>query len=78
MSYTLTKYGKTRLPLPGVKWGDLSDDEYAAAVARHPGMETQGYFIRVEEEAPTDPPASSRRRQTQPEAVTPAEESIDG
>lgn len=77
MTYSLTRYGKTRLPLPGVPWRDLSDEEMAAAIARHPGMETQGYFMRVEEEENT-PSSSSRRRQTQPEDVAPVEESTDG
>lgn len=53
MSYRLTSYGKTRLGLPGIPWRDMSDEEFAAAVARHPGIEDKGYFVKdepVEEE----------------------------
>lgn len=78
MTYKLTPFGKTRLPLPGVPWRDLSDEEMAAAVARHPGIEEQGYFEKVVEEEETAPSSSSRRRTAQPEDVTPAEESTDG
>lgn len=60
MTWKLTTYGRTRRALPGVKWEDLTDEEYEAAKALHPGMEKQGYFIRVEEEDST-PPSSSRR-----------------
>jgi len=49
VTWQLTSFGKTRIALPGVKWADLTDEEYAAAVARHPGMEEQGYFVKVEE-----------------------------
>jgi hypothetical protein len=55
MTYKLTPFGKSRLALAGVPWRDLSDEEHAAAVARHPGMEEHGYFVKeepVEEEAP--------------------------
>lgn len=65
--WILTPFGKTRLPLVGVKWGDLTDEEYAAAVARHPGMEEQGYFDKVEE--PEEKP-----RRNAPSATPPAEE----
>lgn len=49
--YKLTPYGQTRKGLRGVPWRDLSDEEYAAAVARHPGMQDHGYF----EQAPEPP-----------------------
>lgn len=48
MTWTLTAFGKTRLPLVGVPWRDLTDAEYRAAKARHPGMEDQGYFVQAE------------------------------
>lgn len=51
MGYRLTDYGKTRKNLPGVHWRDLSNEEYAAACNEHPGMESQGYFEKVEEPA---------------------------
>lgn len=47
--YKLTSFAKTRRPLPGVAWRDLSDEEYKAACERHPGMEEQGYFEKVDE-----------------------------
>lgn len=55
MSYKLTAFGRSRLALSRVPWRDLSDEEFAAAVARHPGMEEHGYFVKEEpvEEAPT-------------------------
>lgn len=53
--WKLTNYGKSRLSLPGVKWGDLTDEEYAAAVARHPGMEEQGYFVKEEAAVAEEP-----------------------
>ncbi len=71
MTWKLTAFAKTRLPLVGVNWRDLSDEEYAAALAMHPGMDEQGYFEHVEEEAPV-----SRRSHTaeEPPAAPPAEE----
>ena len=66
MTWNLTPYGNTRLPLPGVSWRDLSDEEFAAAEALHPGIRDRGYFERVDEssrftrarpEPPTEQPA---------------------
>jgi hypothetical protein len=69
MTYRLTAFGKTRLPLPGVPWRDLTVEEFGAAKARHPGIENQGYFEQAEDE----PPVTKKS-----EAVTPAEETHDG
>jgi hypothetical protein len=61
--YKLTPFAKTRRGLPGVPWRDLTPEEYAAALERHPGMEEHGYFEQAEEEDST-PPSSSRRGRT--------------
>lgn len=45
--YKLTPYGKSRRGLPGVNWRDLTDEEYAAALAANPGMDQRGYFEHV-------------------------------
>lgn len=66
VTYKLTSFGKAHQPLPGVKWEDLTAEEYEAALKRHPGMDEHGYFIRVEEEATPDPPATSRRAHSVP------------
>lgn len=50
VTYKLTPFGKAHMPLPGVKWEDLTAEEYEAACARHPGMEEHDYFVRVEEQ----------------------------
>lgn len=77
MTYRLTSFGKTRTALPGVKWADLTDEEYAEAVAANPGMETQGYFVK-DEPAPEVKEEASSRRRAQPEDMTPAKEKSDG
>jgi hypothetical protein len=51
--YKLTAYAKTRRPLPGVNWRDLSDEEYEAALAANPGMDERGYFEHVEDINPS-------------------------
>lgn len=71
MTWKLTLFAKTRLPLVGVQWRDLSDEEYAAAVELHPGMEAQGYFEHVAEEKT---PVSRRSPADEPPATPPAEE----
>lgn len=58
--YKLTRFGQSRLALTGVQWRDLTDEEYAKAVERHPGMEDHGYFVKEEPEAEEAP-----RRRTQ-------------
>jgi len=71
MTYKLTKFGQSRLPLTGVAWRDLSDEEYAAALARHPGMEDHGYFVKEDEPEVIEEAPRGRRK-----AVT--EEETDG
>lgn len=74
MTYKLTAYAKTRRPLQGVPWRDLTDAEYEAALAANPGMDQRGYFEHVADETPAP---SSRRSTRAAEPVT-AEESTDG
>jgi hypothetical protein len=65
--YKLTRFGQSRLALSGVPWRDLSDEEYAKAVEKHPGMEEHGYFVKVVEEAVPEEKPSRRRVSTQEE-----------
>ena len=48
MSWKLTAYGATRLPLTGVPWRDMTDEEFAAAEARYPELRDRGYFAHEE------------------------------
>ena len=58
MTWKLTDYGKTRVPLMGVEWRDLSDAEFAAAETRHPELRERGYFEQAAEAA-TNPEIES-------------------
>lgn len=54
--WKLTPYGKTRRPLAGVPWRDLSVEEMAEAQQLHPGIEDNGCFELAEiteDEKPT-------------------------
>jgi hypothetical protein len=63
MTWTLTPFGRTRLPLNGVPWRDLTDEEMAAAEDRHPGIGERGYFERTPESpAPAFTPLPAPRR----------------
>jgi len=64
--YKLTRFGQSRLALSGVPWRDLTDEEFAKALEKHPGMEEHGYFVQVVEEVPEEKP-SRRRVSTQEE-----------
>lgn len=44
MTWKLTEWGKTRMPLPGIPWRDMTDEEFATACAEMPGLEERGYF----------------------------------
>lgn len=68
--WKLTAYAKTRRPITGVNWRDLTDEEYEAALAANPGMDQRGYFEHVEEAAQAEQPVKTRVRR--------AEESTDG
>ena len=83
--WNLTPFGKTRLPLSGVPWRDLTDEEMSAAEARHPGIGERGYFAKAQPQpetpAETEPtPTPTRRRsrftrtETPPDAEVAAEE----
>jgi hypothetical protein len=61
MTWKLTGYGRTRYPLPGVPWRDLSDAEMAAAEEAHPGIGERGYF-----EQEPEPPAPAATTFTRP------------
>lgn len=67
MTWKLTEWGKTRMPLPGIPWRDMTDEEFATACASTPGLEERGYFedVREPSPAPTDLPyhlpAANRR-----------------
>lgn len=61
MTWKLTDYGKTRVPLMGVEWRDLSDEEFAAAEARHPELRERGYFEQAWEPAADDPDGIGER-----------------
>ena len=68
--WKLTQFGRTRSPLSGVPWRDLSDEEFAAVEAAHPTIRDRGYFEEV---------VSHRRRAeervTEESGTPPAEES---
>lgn len=69
MPWKLTSWGRTRMPLTGVPWRDLSDDEFAAAEDRHPELRERGYF----EEDPAEEagrPAARRTRGPAPAAAS--------
>ena len=50
MAWKLSAWGQTRMPLTGIPWRDLTDEEFAAAEARYPELRDRGYFERVGEE----------------------------
>lgn len=66
MGYRLTPFGHSRLPLPGVKWGDMTDKEFADAKRRHPGIEDQGLFEHVDEKAEAELTAEPRSARSKP------------
>lgn len=81
--YRLTHYGRSRRPLPGVPWRDLTDEEYATVVKNHPGMEEQDYFFKAEEEiygASDTGPRKPRQLNPVADSLEPveAEEQADG
>lgn len=53
--WKLTPYGKTRTPLTGVPWRDLTDSEFEAAEKRHEELRERGYFEHGESEAAPKP-----------------------
>ena len=55
MSWRLTEWGKTRMPLPGIPWRDMTDEEFAAASSAAPGLDERGYFEPVPETKPASP-----------------------
>lgn len=71
MAWKLTSWGATRMPLPGVPWRDLSDEEFAAAEWRYPELRERGYFeAEPAEEAAR--PAARRQRTSAAPAPEPA------
>lgn len=68
MTWKLTAWAKTRLPVTGVPWRDLSDEEFAAASAEFAGGALAPYFEYVDDAAaareaePHEPAAARRRR----------------
>lgn len=58
MTWKLTAFGKTRSPLTGVPWRDLSDEEFVAAEALFPEgvLRDRGYFEKAERGATTAEP----------------------
>lgn len=52
MTWKLTEWGKTRMPLPGIPWRDMTDEEFATACADNPGLEKRGYFDDAREPEP--------------------------
>lgn len=77
VTYKLTPYARSRRPLPGVPWRDLTSEEYDAALAANPGMDQRGYFEPAEDEG-TQAPSPSPRRSTKADEPVTAEESTDG
>lgn len=78
--YVLTAFGKTRMPLAGVPWRDLSDREFADARRKHPGIEDQGYFehltaAELEERNAAIPPEAENDDE-EPPANPPADEEV--
>lgn len=69
MPWKLTSWGRTRMPLTGVPWRDLSDDEFAAAEERHPELRERGYF----EEEHADEVGRPAARRTRGPALAAAE-----
>lgn len=64
MTWHLTDYAKTRTPIPGVPWRDLSDEEFAQLDVDGV-FEARGYWTRAEEtviEEPSPPPKARRKR----------------
>ncbi|MGE0227759.1 MAG: hypothetical protein AB7I38_10970 [Dehalococcoidia bacterium] len=61
MPWKLTSWGRTRMPLIGVPWRDLSDAEFAAAEERHPEIRERGYF-EAEPAEEAGRPAARRAR----------------
>ena len=49
MAWKLSAWGMTRMPLTGIPWRDLTDEEFAAAEERYPELRGRGYFEETEE-----------------------------
>lgn len=49
MTWRLTEWGKTRLPLPGIPWRDMSDAEFAEALVVYPDLRSRRYFAHLAE-----------------------------
>lgn len=64
MSYRLTEWGASRVPLPHVPWRDMTDEEFAAH--GWPSLVANGYFEH-EPDAPEIPECSDD------DAASPAE-----
>ncbi|MCC6959455.1 MAG: hypothetical protein IT301_06370 [Dehalococcoidia bacterium] len=47
MTWRLTEWAKTRMPLPGIPWRDMTDEEFAEARSRVPELEERGYFAFI-------------------------------
>ncbi len=66
--WKLTCWAKTRDPLPGVPWRDMTDEEFAAVEALFPEgtLRARGYFKHVETPpaAEESDPAPARRGRT--------------
>ena len=63
MTWKLTPWGKTRFPLAGIPWRDMTDEEFAQATAQVPELEERGYFAReVEQPKPARAPRPARRK----------------
>ena len=71
MTWTLTRWAKTRRPLAGVPWRDLTDEEFASAEVRYPSLRAQGYF----EQAPL--PAENVRRRLHVRVTEPQPAIVD-
>lgn len=72
--WKLTDWGQTRMPLTGIPWRDLSDEEFVEAEARYPELRERGYFEQVVTEPPA--PALSRRSNSRPPSSPPPDEVV--
>lgn len=61
MTWNLTAWGRSRLPLTGVPWRELTDEEFAAAEILYPEIQERGYFERVTEVTVEGPSVRPRR-----------------
>lgn len=77
MTWKLTAWGQTRMPLPGVPWGDMTDEEFATAAERYPELAERGYFEH-DDEAPERPARRGRAPEPEVAADTPEAEEVSG